>query len=817
MAFFPTLWQDLRYGLRVLLRSPGVTAVSLLSLALGIGATTAIFSVVYCVLISPYPYAKPSEIWSSAIQNAKNPQDERWDYHLNEVREMEKLPAIASLMATAPGTQLLTGSRAPELFYAIMVTANAFQFLGVPPVIGRTILPSDVNAGGQPDPVIVLSDGAWNRLFNRSPSALGQKLVLNDVSYTVIGVMPSRFGWFTDSGGWIPLPPDSRMTQGLLPIMRLKPGVSSQAAQQQLQALNLQLARQAPANFPKEGFRTVVRNYMDITVASGDMESSLHLLFGAVGFLLLIACANVANLQMARGTARAREIALRMSVGAGRGRVLRQLLTESVVLSFAGGILGVLLAIAIVKATVALMPDFNVPNEARITVNNLALLFTLAVSLLTGILFGLLPALHCSRPDLVETLKDAARGSSSHSAGGRTRSLLVVAEMALCVILLVSASLTVRGFLKLQQTDLGFQSDRILMMGLQSSRTRYATYEARIAFTQKILDHVSRIPGAQAVTIANGGLPFGGPQSRFSIAGQESADGHNIMVNLVSPAYPHTLGIPLLSGRALTEQDVESAEPVALVNAAAAKLWPAGESPIGRQIAIPLLAKPQGNLLMPAKGGTPAITVVGILANTKNVDMRSPTAPAVFVPYTLVAPPGRMIAIRTEGSPMALLNSVREAVREVDKDQPLGRPTTLRDVLGYETVQPRFNMALFGFFGTMGLVLATVGIFSVLSYTVARRTHEIGIRLALGAERRDVLALVLAMGGRLVLLGLVVGLAASLALAKLLRSQVFDVPVTDPLAIAAVIALLAIAAFVACLLPARRAARLEPMTALRHE
>ena len=330
MSFLPDLWQDLRFGLRVLRRSPGVTTVSLLSLALGIGATTAIFSVVYCVLIAPYPYARPNEIWSSAIQNAKNPQDERWDYHFNELREMQKLPAVASLMATAPGMQLLTGDHAPEQFYTIAVTGNAFQFLGVPAVIGRTILPSDINAAGQPEPVIVLTDGAWNRLFNRSSSALGQKLILNDVAYTVIGAMPPRFGWFTDSGGWIPLPADPRATDGAFPIMRLKPGVSSQSAQQQLQALNLQLARETPANFPKDGFRTVLRNYMDITVASGEMESSLRLLFGAVGFLLLIACANVANLQMARGTARAREIALRMSVGAGRGRVLRQLLTEKI-------------------------------------------------------------------------------------------------------------------------------------------------------------------------------------------------------------------------------------------------------------------------------------------------------------------------------------------------------------------------------------------------------------------------------------------------------------------------------------------------------
>ena len=515
LGFLATLWQDLRYGLRVLWKSPGVTVVALLSLALGIGATTAMFSVVYGVLIAPYPYARPNEIWAPGIQNARNPQQERPDYHLAEYLEVRKLPAFSSVMATSPMNQLLTGGRAPENFTVVMVTGNAFQFLGVESVLGRTIVPTDVKASGEAEPVIVLSFRAWQRLFDGSPQALGKSLTLNDKQYTVIGVMPPRFGWWTGDGGWIPLTLDLRDDRHVFAIMRLRPGVSNRAAEQQLHALHLQLAKEIPANFPQEGFHTLLRNYMDITVASGEMQSSLRLLFGAVGFLLLIACANVANLQMARATSRSREIALRMSVGAGRGRVLRQLLTESVVLSFAGGALGIALAIAITRATVALMPDFYVPNEARITVNNLVLLFSIAVSVLTGILFGLVPAVQCSRPDLVETLKDAAKGSGSRSAGGRTRSALVVAEMALSVILLVGASLTIRGFVKLQHTDVGFQPDRVLMVGLQLAPKRYTTYQQRVAFTQNLLERVSHIPGAQSAAIGNGGLPFGGPQLGF--------------------------------------------------------------------------------------------------------------------------------------------------------------------------------------------------------------------------------------------------------------------------------------------------------------
>ncbi|HEV2444756.1 MAG TPA: ABC transporter permease [Candidatus Sulfopaludibacter sp.] len=815
LEFLATLGQDLRYGARVLWKSPCATLVALLSLALGIGAATAMFSVVYGVLIAPYPYAKPDEIWAPAIINARNPEQGRANHHVAEYLEVRQLPAFSSVMGTSPGNQLLTGAHAPENFTAILVTANAFRFLGVEPVLGRTILPSDGKPDGAVEPVIVLSFRAWQRLFDGSPEALGKPLVLNDKTYTVIGVMPPRFGWWTSDGGWLPMPMDPREDRPVFTIMRLRPGVSNSAAQQQLHALHLRLARDTPGNFPKEGFRTQLRNYMDITVASGEMQSSLRLLFGAVGFLLLIACANVANLQMARATSRAREIALRMSVGAGRGRVLRQLLTESVVLSFAGGALGILFALGITRATVALMPDFYVPNEARITVNHLVLLFSAGISVATGILFGLVPALQCSKPDLVETLKDAAKGSGARSAGGRTRHLLVVAETALSVILLVGASLAIRSFVKLQHTDAGFQADRVLMVGLPLPPKRYATYQQRVAFTQSVLERVKRLPGVQAAAIGNGGLPFGGPPSGFSIDGRERT-GEPIQVDLVSADYNRTLGIPLLSGRALTGQEVARAEPVAMINEAAAKLWPAGESAIGRRLTIDVLQNPRGPLLPPS-GGAPYVTVVGVLANTRNAGLRSPSAPAVFVPYTVIAPAGRTLAVRTQGSPMLLLNAVREQVRELDKELPLGRPVTLEEWLGTETVQPRFNVALFSFFGAMGLALATAGIFSVLSYSVVRRTHEIGIRMALGAERRDVLSLVFGIGGRLVLAGLVLGLLGSALLAKLLRSQVFDVPVTDPLAILAVIALLGTAAFAGCLLPARRAAKLEPMSALRHD
>uniref|UniRef100_Q020Z0 Permease n=1 Tax=Solibacter usitatus (strain Ellin6076) TaxID=234267 RepID=Q020Z0_SOLUE len=816
LSFLETFWQDLRYGLRVLWKSPGITAVALLSLALGIGATTAIFSVVYGVLISPYPYAKANEIWAPEIHNAKEPNQARYNYHVAEYLQVRKLPAFAEVMATSPENRLLAGGLDPESFTSVLVTSNAFHFLGVKPLLGRTIVDSDIKPNGEAEPVIVLSYRAWQRLFQGSPDALGKTVTLNEVRYFVIGVMPPRFGWWTSDGAWLPMPLDPRQERPMFTIARLQPGVSQRVAEQQLQALHLDLAKQRPADFPKAGFNTVLRNYLDITVAQGEMQSSLQLLFGAVGFLLLIACANVANLQMARATARKREIALRMAVGAGASRVLRQLLTESVALSLAGGALGILFAMGLTRAIVLLMPEFYVPNEARIEVNGYVLAFSAAISVITGIVFGLAPARECARLQLVETLKDAGKGAGGSGVGGQQRNLLVIAEVALSVVLLMGASLAVRGFVELQRTDVGFQADRVLILGIPVVAKRYPTYEQRIGLTESVLQRMRETPGVEAAAIGNGGLPFGGAQSGFSLEGQAPVQAQRILIGLVSADYSRTLGIPLRAGRTLTEQEVAHAEPVALINETASRLWTPPGSAIGRRIRLDFLDRP-GNVMLPPGGATPTFTVVGILADTRNAGLKNPVSPAIYVPYTVAAPTGRTLAVRTRGGPMMLLKAVRQALAQVDKDLPVNRPITLEEVLGFETVQPRFNMALFTFFGLLGLALALVGIFSVLSYAVARRTHEIGVRMALGAERGDVLGLMLRMGARLVLWGLGLGLAGSFALARVLRSQVFQVPVTDWLAITAVVALLSGAAFLACLLPALRAARLNPMIALRHE
>ena len=531
--------QDLGYAVRSFRRSPAFTLVALLSLTLGIGATSAIFSVIYGVLISPYPYAKPGEIWAPGVRAVDGRGGH--NYTPAEIPQMAGLPAFADVMSTSIETVLMTGDFPPESFGGVLLTGNSFNFLGVRPVIGRTIQPSDVRPDGNTEPVVVLSHKLWVRLFQGSTDALGKTLRLNDRPYTIVGVMPPRFGWYGNDGFWLPLSLARTDLPWTNPIARLAPGVSKQSAEEQLRAFNQRLAQEKPSTFPKQGFTTTLMNYLDVTVASGEMRTSLQLLLGGVAFLLLIACANVANLQLARGTARAREMAVRMSIGADRRRLLRQLLTESVFLSLAGGVLGVLFAFAATNIIVGLMPEFYVPNESRVTINVPVMLFSLVVSVMTGIIFGLVPALQSSKPDLTDALK-AGRSTAAGAHGSRTRDLLVIAEVALSVVLLVSAGLTVRTFLVLQNTDSGVTAEHVLLVGVPLPAKKYTTLEQRNLFTQQLLERVSSLPSVQGASV---GVPFGGPQTTYRIVGQPATEQRRLTVSLVGADHLRTFGIAL--------------------------------------------------------------------------------------------------------------------------------------------------------------------------------------------------------------------------------------------------------------------------------
>jgi len=805
------LRQNVTYAARTLSRTPGVTLAAVLTLALGIGATSAIFSVIYGVVLDPYPYAAADRIWAVRVATV-----DRQDGHIYSPVELPALrqsPAFASLMATTIDSVLMTGEFSPETVTGVLLTPNAFDFLGVPPLLGRTIRPADVRADGDVEPVVVISHRLWLRLFEGSPSAIGRTLRLNGRTYTIVGVMPPRFGWYTSDGVWLPLAPNRTDVQWVLPIVRLAPGVSPDAATAQLTAINRRLAEERPEIWPKQGFTTTLSNYLDVTVASGEMRNSLRLLLGAVGFLLLIACANVANLQLARGVTRGREIAVRLSVGADRGRVLRQLLTESVLLSLVGGALGVLLAFGAIEVIVALMPENYVPNESRVTINVPVLAFSLGVSVITGIIAGLVPAWQASRADTSQVLT-ASRSTGAGKHGARTRSVLVMVEVALAVVLLVSASLTVRAFMALQQIDPGVQADRVLLMNLPIAPERYKTREQRAAFAQEVQRRLSRLAGVESVSF---GFPGTGRQTPFTIAGQNRDDSRRVGVAIAAAEHLRTYGIPLRRGRMFDSAEVARADRVAVVNETAAALWPAGQDPIGTRVRLELLANPPAGMLIDASRGGD-VTIVGVVADTRNNGLREAPSPTVMLPYSILGQSSMTLAVRAaSGEPSRLLNPVRAEMRAIDAEQPLGRAITLADIFDDDVVQPRFTMAMFSTFAGLGLVLAAIGIYSVLSFHVSRHTHELGLRMALGAPRRRVLRLMLGMGARLVLIGLVVGLVASVGATRLLQNQVYGVRAADPIAYVAVIAALGAIACLACYVPARRAAGVDPMVALRQD
>jgi putative ABC transport system permease protein len=483
-----------------------------------------------------------------------------------------------------------------------------------------------------------------------------------------------------------------------------------------------------------------------------------------------------------------------------------------VLLSVAGGAWGVLFAFAATRSIVGLMPEFYVPNESRVAINIPVLLFSFGVSLLTGIVFGLAPALHTSRADVTDALR-AGRSTGAGTQGSHTRNLLVVIEVALSVVLLVSAGLTIRTFLVLQNMDIGIKADRVLIVGVPLPPAKYRTLEQRNRFAQDLQERVASLPGVEAATF---GLPFGGPQSSFLIVGQVADESKRIGLNLVGADHLRTFGIPLRAGRMFDASEVRRGDRVAVINEAAARLWPAGENPIGTRLRLGALERPPARTLADTNR-PPDVTIIGVIANTRNAGLRTDPAPVVVIPYSIVAPVQRTLAVRSAGDPTQLLNPVRAQVRAMDADQPIGRPVTLGEILGQEVIQPRFTMALFTSFAALGLALAAAGVYSVLSFHVTRRTHELGVRMALGAPRRHVLGLMLIMGGRLAVIGLAVGVAASFASTRLLRSQLFGVEPADPLAYAAGAVVLGLVTLVACYIPARRAAAVDPAVALRQE
>lgn len=802
-----TLWHDLRYGVRMLAKNPGFTTVAVLALALGIGANTAVFSVVNAVLLRPLPLTEPDRLvwmWGDGIRQQGNGRGSISPPDFLDFREQNQ--SFERLAAFQNSPFNLTGAGEPERVNGVRVSAGFFETLGVRPMHGRTFVTEEEQDGrGQ---VAVIGYGLWQRRFGGDPSLVGKTISLNGNSFTVIGILPLGFQFPRDEVElWAPItfrvqPTSVRRFHFLRPIARLKPGVSLAQAQAEINAITVRLEQQYPDSNTNYGARLVLLPEQIV----GDLRPTLWMLVAAVAFVLLIACANVANLLLARAATRQKEIAIRSALGAGRWRVVRQLLTESVALGLGGGLLGFLIAWWGVKLLVALGPS-NIPRLREVTVDGRVLGFTLAVSLLTGMLFGLVPALQASRSGLGETLKEGSRGSTGLS-GRLVRGALVVSEIALALVLLVGAGLMLKSFLRLTQIDPGFQAVNTLTMQIGLTQARYADAPPRAAFFQQLLPRLAALPGVRH-TGAVSQLPMSGQNNDtwFTVEGRPAVSaGDRLGANqrVVSPDYFRALGIPLIKGRYFTERDTTTAPNAIIISQTfASQVFP-NEDPIGKRLTV--------DFGQPWTG-----EIVGIVGAIRHAGLSIEPWREMYFPHAQTPVGGMNLVVRAAGDPTILASAIKSEVQALDKDLPLYNVRTMETVVSDTVAQPRFRALLLGIFAAVALILAAVGIYGVMSYYVTQRTHEIGIRMALGAQRRDVLRLVVGQGMVLAVSGVGIGLAAAFALTRWIATLLYQVRATDPMTFAVISLLLAFVALLACYLPARRATKVDPMVALRYE
>ena len=803
------LSQDLRYGLRLMAKSPGFTTVAVITLALGIGANTAIFSVVNTVLLRPLPYKDPGRlVWvTDFIPRQNNTLVFDSDYFAWAKRNQvfEGMAAYSTIDFT------LTGVGDSERLEATRVTAGFFPLLGVAPVLGRTFLAAEDRPGGPQ--VCVLSHELWQRRFGAAAPIVGKAITLNGKPYTVLGVMPATFEFVENFKPALYVPFGLREIVGIAPgemhmivwvIARLKPGVTIQRAESNLALINRGLEASYKGGYAKmmAGARAQVMTLDALRV--GNVRPALLVLLGAVAFVLVIACANVANLQLARAVRRQKETAIRAALGASRWRLARQLLTESLLLTALGGAAGVELAAWGVSILRTLGPA-KIPHLADVRIDHRVLLFTALVAIVTGILFGLVPVFAATKACPSESLKEGGLRLALGASRQRTRSALSVLQLALALVLLTGAGLLIRSFALLTETDPGFDPHNLLTVRVGLPDARYQKSDLQRAFFQGLLARLRTLPGvssAEAVVV----LPLKGYMmaAGFEIEGRPPRPEVSTAaaINIVSPGYLHTIGAPLISGRTFTPQDSAEAPKVVILNQACVRSFFPDESPIGKRIQI---------------AGMDWATIVGVVGNLRQAGLASRAEPEIFVPYLQMPYAEMAVVVRTARDPLTLVGALRSQVNSIDRSPPIFDVATMDQLLAEQVASRRFNMLLLGLFAVLALVLAAVGIYGVMTYTVAQRTHEIGIRMALGAEQHDVLGLVLGQGLVLAALGVGIGLMGALALTRFLSSLLYGVKPTDPVTFIAVSFLLAGAALAACYIPARRAAKVNPMVALRYE
>ena len=802
--------RDLRFAFRILRKSPGFTAVAVLTLAIGIGANTAIFSVVYASLLSPLPYPNPDQlvmVWSDKANGPRN------TVSVADYLEWKRQNTVfQDMVAWTGGTFSLSVEGHPEAVQARVTTPGFFTIQGIPLALGRDFLPEEGTVGNEHR--VIMTDGLWQRRFGGDPNIIGQQVRLNGEPYKAVGVlapgMPDRF----ESHLFVPLAfkPEqiNHDFRSLVVMGRLKPGVTLQQANADMNAVTRRIAEVYPRSNEGWGAR-VERLQNDFT--SRDTIKDLWLLMGAVGFVLLIACVNVANLLLARGTARHKEVALRTSLGARPWQVLSQLLTESLALAFIGGVLGVALASVMLKVILAILPPFSIPTEADIRVNVSVLVFTLAATGLAGVLCGCAPAWQGSHVNLNDTLKEGGRSSSESGRHGLRRGLVVM-EFALALTLLAGAGLLIHSFWKLTRVDLGFRQDHLLTFSLPVRHGRFANSGQIAVFYRELLAKIAALPGISSAS-ASTGMPILGTSSGvpFSIPGQPFKDPSSrpsAGFTMVTPAYFTTFGIQITRGRSFTEQDAAGGLPVAIVNETFAREYLSRVDPLAQRVVVQQLI-PGATQLGPAT----AWQIVGVYRDVHNNGVHGKDFPEINVPFWQSPWPNAGIAVRTAGDPSSVANSIAAIVQSMDSDLPLDRVRTMDQLVDESLAGDRFATALLASFAVIALILAAIGIYGVMSFSVAQQTHEIGLRMALGAGPGQVLFLVLREGMLLALTGLALGLGGAYFVGRTMQSVLYGVTAIDPLAVGCVAVLLLGAAVVACYIPARRATQVDPMTALR--
>jgi putative ABC transport system permease protein len=799
-----TLLKDLRYGFRSLLKRPGFSLIALIALALGIGANTAIFSLVNAVLLRPLPFPDPDQlVWAwGNIRNAGNRASVSPPDFL-DFRSQNKTFEQFAASSTQPLAMNLTGNGEPERLSASGVTGNYFQALRVQPSLGRGFTLENERPGQ--DEVAVLSYALWQSRFAGDASIVNKSIVLDGKSFQVIGVMPKNFTFPHNADLWVPMNFDSdpemkwRKAHFLRPIGRLKPGLKLSDAQADTDAISLSLEKLYPDSNTGWSLRLVSLREQLV----GNTRGTLFILFGAVGFVLLIACANVANLMLVRAATRQKEIALRAALGASRIRLIRQLLTESVLLAVIGGALGVLIAMFGVDLLLKLS-EGSIPITAEVKIDATVLMFTLLVSFGTGLLFGLVPAFRTLKLSLTDSLKEAGRIGGGQLRS-RTRSLLVVFECAVAVVLLIGAGLLVRSLVELLKTNPGFEADGVLTMRLDLSRKKYDTPEKAARFFGGLESQIGRLPGVEAVGLVTE-LPLSGQRNDmpFTVEGRPPVSidqAFDADFRRVNRDYFKALQIPLLRGRNFTEQEVEQSNKVLLVSEQlVAAVFP-NEDPIGKRLQFVM--------------GPDMWEIIGIVGDVRDRALGTPPFATMYLPTRVTSRSN--LVVRTQGDPLNLVGAIRREIHAIDPEQPVAAVRTMNDWIDTSAATPRFNTLLLGLFAVVALLLATTGIYGVMSYVVAQRTHEIGVRMALGAGRWNVLNLVLRQGMGLVLIGVVLGLFGAFAVTRVMSALLFGVTAKDPFTFAVVAVLLALVAFVACYIPARRATKVDPLVALRYE